>query len=135
MAVPPSAPVSHPSPASSWPPASAADFPRIGSLPAYVFAQVNAEKAERIAAGEDVIDLGMGNPDLGTPGHIVEELVAQARDKRHHRYSSSRGIYGLRGGNYNDAPQLCRAAFRYYRDPEESDRVVGFRVAVSLDRG
>jgi alanine-synthesizing transaminase len=40
----------------------------------------------------------MGNPDLGTPGHIVDELVEHARDKRHHRYSSSRGIYGLRGG-------------------------------------
>ena len=90
MSVPPS-----PSP---WPPTSSAAFPRIGSLPAYVFAQVNAEKAERIAAGEDVIDLGMGNPDLGTPGHIVEEMVAHARDKRHHRYSASRGIYGLREG-------------------------------------
>jgi alanine-synthesizing transaminase len=86
-----------PSP-SDWPPKSAADFPRLGSLPAYVFAQVNAEKRERIEAGEDVIDLGMGNPDLGTPGHIVEELVTHARDKRHHRYSASRGIYGLREG-------------------------------------
>ena len=88
--VPPSTP--------DWPPASAADFPRLASLPAYVFAQVNAEKRERVEAGEDVIDLGMGNPDLGTPGHIVEELVAHARDKRHHRYSASRGIYGLRNG-------------------------------------
>ena len=54
--------------------------------------------SERIAAGEDVIDLGMGNPDLGTPGHIVEEMVTHARDKQHHRYSASRGIYGLREG-------------------------------------
>jgi alanine-synthesizing transaminase len=90
--------MSVPSSPSVWPPTSSAAFPRIGSLPAYVFAQVNAEKAERIAAGEDVIDLGMGNPDLGTPGHIVEEMVAHARDKRHHRYSASRGIYGLREG-------------------------------------
>lgn len=88
--VPPSTP--------DWPPTSAADFPRLGSLPAYVFAQVNAEKRERMEAGEDVIDLGMGNPDLGTPGHIVDELVEHARDKRHHRYSASRGIYGLRNG-------------------------------------
>jgi alanine-synthesizing transaminase len=79
-----------------WPPATANDFPRIGNLPAYVFAQVNAEKRARIEAGEDVIDLGMGNPDLGTPQHIVEELVAHARDGKHHRYSASRGIYGLR---------------------------------------
>lgn len=47
-------------------------------------------------AGEDIIDLGMGNPDLGTPDHIVDEMVAHARDRKHHRYSASRGIYGLR---------------------------------------
>ena len=82
----------------AWPPASAGDFPRIGALPAYVFAQVNAEKRERIEAGEDVIDLGMGNPDLGTPDHIVRELVENAVDRKHHRYSASRGIYGLREG-------------------------------------
>lgn len=83
---------------SPWPPKEPGDFPRIGALPAYVFAQVNAEKRERMAAGEDVIDLGMGNPDLGTPEHIVEEMVDHARDKKHHRYSASRGIYGLREG-------------------------------------
>jgi alanine-synthesizing transaminase len=80
----------------NWPPASSDDFPRIGSLPAYVFAQVNAEKRARIEAGEDVIDLGMGNPDLPTPQHIVDEMVSHATDGRHHRYSASRGIYGLR---------------------------------------
>ncbi len=79
-----------------WPPRTAADFPRIGALPAYVFAQVNADKRERIEAGVDVIDLGMGNPDLGTPEHIVQEMVEHAADPRHHRYSASRGIYGLR---------------------------------------
>jgi alanine-synthesizing transaminase len=81
----------------AWPPRSASDFPRLASLPAYVFAQVNAEKQERLAAGHDVIDLGMGNPDLGTPQHIVDELVTHAADRRHHRYSASRGIHGLRG--------------------------------------
>ena len=90
--------MSVPPPPPAWPPASSAAFPRIGGLPPYVFAQVNAEKAERVAAGEDVIDLGMGNPDLGTPEHIVQELVAHVRDRRHHRYSASRGIYGLREG-------------------------------------
>jgi alanine-synthesizing transaminase len=80
----------------NWPPASSDEFPRIGRLPAYVFAQVNAEKAERIAAGADIIDMGMGNPDLGTPQHVVDEMVAYARDAAHHRYSASRGIYGLR---------------------------------------
>jgi alanine-synthesizing transaminase len=79
-----------------WPPRSSEAFPRIARLPAYVFAKVNAEKRVRIDAGDDVIDLGMGNPDLPTPDHIVQELLAHAADGRHHRYSASRGIYGLR---------------------------------------
>ena len=79
-----------------WPPRSLTDFPRLATLPAYVFAQVNAEKQERVEAGEDIIDLGMGNPDLGTPAHIVDELVEHAKDRKHHRYSASRGIHGLR---------------------------------------
>jgi len=81
-----------------WPPRSSGDFPRIARLPAYVFAQVNTEKRERLDAGEDVIDLGMGNPDLGTPEHIVRELVDHVQEAHHHRYSASRGIYGLREG-------------------------------------
>lgn len=80
----------------TWPPRSSEAFPRIARLPAYVFAQVNAEKRQRIEAGEDIIDLGMGNPDLATPQHIVDELVAHAQEHKHHRYSASRGIYGLR---------------------------------------
>jgi alanine-synthesizing transaminase len=80
----------------SWPPRSSEDFPRIARLPPYVLAQVNAEKRARIEAGGDVIDLGMGNPDLPTPQHIVDELIANVSDAKHHRYSASRGIYGLR---------------------------------------
>ncbi|CAN5806096.1 alanine transaminase [soil metagenome] len=80
----------------AWPPRSSDAFPRIGRLPAYVLAQVNAEKRARIEAGDDVIDLGMGNPDLATPEHIVNELLTHAADGKHHRYSASRGIYGLR---------------------------------------
>lgn len=82
----------------AWPPHSSADFPRIARLPAYVFAQVNAEKEEQLDAGRDVIDLGMGNPDLPTPEHIVQELTQHAVIGKHHRYSASRGIYGLREG-------------------------------------
>jgi alanine-synthesizing transaminase len=82
--------MSEPNDREEWPPRSAADFPLVGRLPAYVFAQINQEKRERIEAGEDVIDLGMGNPDLRTPGHIVDELVEHARDGQHHRYSASR---------------------------------------------
>lgn len=80
----------------TWPPVTSDEYPRISRLPAYVFAQVNEEKRQQEDAGVDVIDLGMGNPDLGTPGHIVEEMVRHARDPRHHRYSASRGITALR---------------------------------------
>jgi alanine-synthesizing transaminase len=73
-----------------------AQFSRMRRLPPYVFAQVNALKMERRRAGEDVIDLGMGNPDLPTPKHIVDKLVEAARKSHNHRYSASRGITKLR---------------------------------------
>ena len=72
------------------------EFSRIKRLPPYVFAEVNAMKARARAAGEDIIDFGMGNPDSATPPHIVEKLVETVRDQRTHRYSNSRGIPGLR---------------------------------------
>jgi alanine-synthesizing transaminase len=72
------------------------DFYRIKRLPPYVFAEVNAMKARARAAGEDIIDLGMGNPDQPTPQHIVDKLCEAAANPRAHRYSMSRGIPGLR---------------------------------------
>ncbi len=72
------------------------EFHRIQRLPPYVFAEVNEMKARARAAGEDIIDFGMGNPDQPTPSHIVEKLVEVVRDGRTHRYSNSRGIPGLR---------------------------------------
>lgn len=72
------------------------DFHRIKRLPPYVFAEVNAMKARARAAGDDIIDFGMGNPDQPTPAHIVDKLVEAARNPRAHRYSMSRGIPGLR---------------------------------------
>ncbi len=72
------------------------DFHRIRRLPPYVFAEVNAMKAAARAAGADIIDFGMGNPDLPTPPHIVEKLIETVHDPRTHRYSNSRGIPGLR---------------------------------------
>src|SRR5579871_7045389 len=72
------------------------EFDRIERLPPYVFAEVNAMKARARAAGEDIIDFGMGNPDMPTPPHIVEKLVESARNPRAHRYSMSRGVPGLR---------------------------------------
>ena len=85
-------------PRPDWPPATSDAFPRIAGLPAYVFTQINEEKRLRVEAGADVIDLGMGNPDLSTPRHIVEELRRHASDATHHRYSVSRGVPSLREG-------------------------------------
>ena len=72
------------------------DFHRIKRLPPYVFEQVNKLKAEARARGDDIIDFGMGNPDMPTPAHIVAKLVETVRDPRTNRYSASRGIHGLR---------------------------------------
>src|ERR1700722_5792693 len=72
------------------------EFHRIRRLPPYVFAEVNAAKAKARAAAEDIIDLGMGNPDSATPPHIVAKLVESVQDPRTHRYSVSKGIPGLR---------------------------------------
>jgi alanine-synthesizing transaminase len=72
------------------------DFHRIRRLPPYVFEHINPIKAKARANGVDIIDLGMGNPDLPTPSHIVEKLKETVLDPRTHRYSSSKGIPGLR---------------------------------------
>lgn len=72
------------------------EFHRVKRLPPYVFAEVNAMKATARAAGQDVIDLGMGNPDLPTPAHIVAKLAEAAGNPATHGYSNSRGIPGLR---------------------------------------
>lgn len=72
------------------------DFHRIRRLPPYVFAEVNAAKAKARAAAEDIVDLGMGNPDSPTPPHIVAKMIEAVQDPRTHRYSSSKGIPGLR---------------------------------------
>jgi len=72
------------------------EFHSVRRLPPYVFEQVNRLKASARAAGADIIDLGMGNPDLPTPAHIVEKLAETARRPDTHGYSASRGITGLR---------------------------------------
>ena len=79
------------------------EFYRIKQLPPYVFEEVNTLKAQLRAEGRDIIDLGMGNPDMPTPPHIVEKLCGAAHNPKAHRYSASRGIIGLR-----------RAMARYY---------------------
>ena len=73
-------------------------FHRIQRLPPYVFKVVDELKMEARRRGEDIIDLGMGNPDRPTPPHIVDKLVEAVRKPKNHRYSVSRGIYKLRLG-------------------------------------
>src|SRR5205807_767248 len=72
------------------------EFHRIRRLPPYVFEQVNRVKAAARNAGADIIDLGMGNPDLPAPAHVVEKLKETVGKTRTDRYSASRGIPGLR---------------------------------------
>ena len=72
------------------------EFRRIDRLPPYVFNVVNELKASARRAGEDVIDLGMGNPDLSSPQAVVDKLTEAAHNPKNHRYSSSRGIPKLR---------------------------------------
>jgi alanine-synthesizing transaminase len=72
------------------------NFYRIQKLPPYVFAVINEMKAKARAAGMDVVDLGMGNPDGTTPQVVVDKLIEAVRNPRNHRYSVSRGIQHLR---------------------------------------
>ena len=77
------------------------DFHRVRRLPPYVFEQVNRLKAKARAGGADIIDLGMGNPDLPAPRHVIEKLTETAGKPRTDRYSSSKGIPGLRRAQAN----------------------------------
>jgi len=77
------------------------DFYRIKRLPPYVIAEVNAMRAAARAAGEDIIDLGMGNPDLPPPPHVIEKLCEVAQKPNAHGYSQSKGIPGLRRAQAN----------------------------------
>lgn len=72
------------------------DFRRIGSLPPYAFAEVNRRKAEVIASGGEVVDLGFGNPDLSSPPEAVDTLIDEVKHPWNHRYSVSRGVDDLR---------------------------------------
>ncbi|MCQ4161261.1 LL-diaminopimelate aminotransferase [Roseomonas sp. GC11] len=72
------------------------EFHRIRRLPPYVFAEVNQAKARARAGAEDIVDLGMGNPDSPTPPHIVAKMVEAVQNPTTHGYSASKGIPGLR---------------------------------------
>ncbi len=90
------------------------EFHRIRRLPPYVFAEVNTAKAKARGAGEDIIDLGMGNPDSPTPPHIVAKLIETVQDPRSHRYSVSKGIPGLRRA----LASYYERRFQVHLDPE-----------------
>jgi alanine-synthesizing transaminase len=104
------------------------EFRRIDRLPPYVFNVVNDLKAAARRAGEDVIDLGMGNPDLASPQAVVDKLTEAAQNPRNHRYSSSRGV-----------PKLRRAICDWYErrygvvlDPEsEAIATIGAKEGIS----
>ena len=72
------------------------EFYRIKRLPPYVFNIVNERKYEARVRGEDIVDFGMGNPDMPTPQHIVDKLVSAVNEPKNHRYSVSRGVTKLR---------------------------------------
>ena len=84
---------------------STEEFYRIKRLPPYVFEEVNALKAKLRGEGRDVIDFGMGNPDMPTPQHITDKLIETATKPKTNRYSASKGIPGLR-----------RSITRYYKE-------------------
>ncbi len=90
------------------------EFRRIEDLPPYVFGAVNERKLAARRAGEDIIDLGFGNPDIPTSGPVVEKLVEAAQNPRNHRYSVSRGLPNLRKA----AAERYRRRFGVEVDPE-----------------
>jgi len=90
-------------------------FQRIDRLPPYVFATVDELKMEARRMGEDIIDLGMGNPDLPTPKHIVKKMVEAVEKSKNHRYSASRGITKLREA----ISDRYKTRFGVEIDPEE----------------
>ena len=104
------------------------EFRRINSLPPYVFAAIDARKLAARRAGEDVIDLGFGNPDIPSPEIAVEKLAEAARNSRNHRYSASRGIPKLRLA----ISDLYRRKFGVDIDPEtEAINTIGAKEGLS----
>ncbi len=114
------------------------DFPRITRLPYYVFNIVNELKMKARREGEDIIDLGMGNPDQPTPHHIVDKLVEAAQNGKNHRYSVSRGITKLRVA----ISDWYKRRYDVYVDPETESIVtlgakegIAHLVLAMMDKG
>ncbi len=103
-------------------------FRRIERMPPYVFAIVNDLKMKARRRGEDIIDLGMGNPDQGTPKHIVDKLIEAAQNPKNHRYSLSRGIPKLRSA----ITDWYRKKYNVELDPEtEAIATIGSKEGIS----
>jgi alanine-synthesizing transaminase len=104
------------------------DFNKLNRLPPYVLAEVIEMMKTARRAGEDIVDLGMGNPDLPTPNHVIDKICDAARDPRNHRYSASRGIPNLRAA-------VCEWYERRHQvslDPErEAIAVIGAKEGLS----
>ncbi len=104
------------------------EFARLKRLPPYVFSTVNQIKMDARRAGEDIVDLGMGNPDMPTPGHIVDKLIEAARKGHNHRYSASMGITKLRMA----IADWYKRRFDVYIDPEtEAIATIGAKEGIS----
>ncbi len=103
-------------------------FARLDRLPPYVFATVDAMKMEARRKGDDIVDLGMGNPDLGTPQHIVDKMIEAVQKSHNHRYSASRGINKLRMA----IASWYRRRFGVHIDPDtEAIVTIGVKEGIS----
>lgn len=104
------------------------DFAKLNRLPPYVLAEVTELRHAARRAGEDVVDLGMGNPDLPTPPHVVDKICEAARNPRNHRYSASRGVKNLRAA----ACEWYQRRHGVELDPEsEAVAVIGAKEGLS----
>jgi alanine-synthesizing transaminase len=104
------------------------DFDKLNRLPPYVLAEVIEMMKSARRAGEDIVDLGMGNPDLPTPPHVVEKICEAARDVRNHRYSASRGVPNLRAA----ITEWYQRRHGVFLDPDtEALAVIGAKEGVS----
>ncbi len=104
------------------------DFHKLNRLPPYIFSEVIALMTAARRAGEDVIDLGMGNPDLATPPHVVEKICEAAHNPRNHRYSASRGLPNLRRG----VTEWYERRYGVSLDPDrEAIAVIGSKEGIS----
>ncbi len=104
------------------------DFHKLNRLPPYILSEVTELTRARRRAGDDIIDLGMGNPDLATPAHVIDKICQAARDPRNHRYSSSQGLPNLRAG----ITEWYARRYQVELDPEtEAVAVIGAKEGLS----